>query len=202
MALRGLLWRSPVSFCEHWNLNLKLTEKWSMHCCTVGQWTVQQWTVEFESTHMIRKWVEGQLMFAQLFIVKNKWVHVCKKTWVCLLLHTHAPHWSSFYCFFFCLVFSFHFRTSGVFYPCMGKSYLMRYKLLVISVANPNKTNLITVYSNTTFQVHREKSQPLNKQWVTVQIKTLTFFYWNRKHFWKQIFKDKFDFVSPRWDFN
>lgn len=66
--------------------------------------------------------------------------YVCKKTWVCLPLHTHAPHWSSFYCFFFCLVFSFHFRTSGtdwsmgVFYPCLGKSYLMRYKLLVISV--------------------------------------------------------------------
>lgn len=39
--------------------------------------------------------------------------YVCKKTWVCFPLHTHAPHWSSLYCFFFCLVFSFHFRTSG-----------------------------------------------------------------------------------------
>lgn len=40
-----------------------------------------QWTMEFESTHMIRKSVEGQLMFAQLFTVENKWqqwVHVCK----------------------------------------------------------------------------------------------------------------------------
>lgn len=53
-----------------------------MHCCTVGQWTVA-----FESTHMIRKSVEGQLMFAQLFIVKNMYVrkHGCAS----LYIHMH-----------------------------------------------------------------------------------------------------------------